>query len=382
MVGRRELGTWRSRLLVAFGVISLGVGVGAALTTQLDISGSWRGLYLLRSDLGRPFLLKDDLLLGEHPRLLAKISFGWARRLLAPPPGPATAGPSLTLEWDQRAGNGLVLNRMADGTELLTMFGRYRDSEGLQPHGLFVGGAVPEVSADASAQDESGMAYHDARGWAHVWCNVNEGLEDETLGRPWPPSKWRYLGSRVLVREPGRIELESNHEVELAGGLLRIDRFASFVAGEPFFRLTIRLLDVGPGPIRYTYLYGDEPWVGHFGSSEGNIGWRPGQLLRHETGIDRTAGVGGILDERSGIADFIAWSGDDLPGFVYVSNHGGQVANPRERVPLDSNEVFFGLEWQGRTLAPGQGRTMVLTIGMARPDPATGIPVAPPGAIR
>jgi hypothetical protein len=122
--------------------------------------------------------------------------------------------------------------------------------------------------------------------------------------------------------------------------------------------------------------------VGHFGSAEGNIGWRPGELIRIETGIDPGAGVAGILDEKSGIADFIAWGGEDPPGFAYVSNQGGQVSNPRRRVPLASNEIFFGLEWLRRALAPGQGRTMQLTIGMARPDPATGIPVAPPGAVR
>jgi hypothetical protein len=373
----------RSRaLIVAVALGLLGLGVLAAATTQVAIDGSWRGLYLLRSDGGRPLLLKDDLLLGEHPRLIAGLSFGWARRLLASRPGEAGAGPALTLEWDPRAGSGLVRNRLSDGTELLTMFGRYRDSDGNRPHGLFVGGAVPEVSADAAAQDQSGMAYHDARGWAHVWCNVNEGLEDEAGHASWPPARWRFLGSGALVNEPGRVTLESSHEVALAGGLLRIDRFAAFVAGEPFFRLTVRLQNLGPGAVHYTYLYGDEPWVGHFGSSEGNVGWRPGQLLRAESAIDPGSGVAGILDEKSGLANFIAWAGGEPPGFVYVSNQGGRMAPPGVRVPLTSNEVFIGLEWLRRRLEPGQRWTVELAIGMARTDPASGVPVAPPGALR
>jgi hypothetical protein len=382
MVDRPGPGAPLSPLLLAAAAAVLLLAVLAAAVTQVDFEGNWRGLYLLHQDSGRPLLLKDDLLLGEHPRLLASVSFGPARQFLAASPAPSAAGPALTLEWNQHAGSGLVRNRLADGTELLTMFSRYRDSDGLQPHGLFVGGAVPEVSADAGSQDQSGMAFHDARGWAHVWCNVNEGLEDDASGRSWPPSKWRFLGSRVVVREPRRVELESHHEVALAGGLLRVDRIAAFVAGEPFFRLTIRLRNLGPGAIRYSYLYGDEPWVGHFGSAEGNIGWRPGELIRIETAIDPGVAVAGILDEKSGIADFIAWGGEDLPGFVYVSNQGGRVSNPRRRVPLTSNEIFFGLEWMGRKLEPGQGRTMLLTIGMARPDPSSGVPAAPPGALR
>jgi hypothetical protein len=380
MVGQRAAGSGRSRLLVVFGAAVLMLGVLAAAVTRVAINGSWRGLYLLRAETGRPLRLQDDLLLGEHPRLIASLSFGWARRFLTAPAGSVDAGPSLTLEWDQRAGGGYVRNRLADGTELLTMFGRYLDSDGLQPHGLFVGGAVPEVSADATAQDQSGMAYHDARGWAHIWCNVNEGLEDDASRSSWPPSRWQFLGSRVRVRTPRLLELESQHELALAGGLLRIERLATFVAGEPFFRLTIRLQNLGPGAVRYTYLYGDEPWVGHFGSAEGNIGWRPGELLRFEGGIEPAAGAAGILDEKSGIANFIAWGGEEPPGFVYISNQGGQVANPRRRVPLTSNEVFVGLEWIGRSLEPGQGRTMRLVIGMAQHDPSSGLPAAPPGS--
>lgn len=382
MVDDRSWGAWRSLALFAGALGLLGLGVLFAASTQLVIQGSWRGLYLLRSERGRPFLLKDDLLLGEHPRLMASVSFGAARRLLSPAPGAAGSGPALTLEWDQRTGSGLVRNRLADGTELLTLFSRYRDSDGLQPHGLFVGGALPEVSADAGAQEQSGMAFQDARGWAHVWCNVNEGLEDELAHAAWTPTRWRYLGSRVLVREPGQVTLESSHELSLAGGLLRVDRFAAFVAGEPFFRLTIRLRNLGPGAVGYTYLYGDEPWVGHFGSAEGNIGWRPGALLRAETPVEPAAGVAGILDERSGLASFIAWSGGEPPDFVYVSNQGGQMASAGQRLPLTSNEIFIGLEWMRRSLGPGQGRTMALALGMARADPATGIPVAPAGALR
>ncbi len=382
MVDHRGQGAWRHRALLAVALGLLGLGCLAAATTQMAIEGSWRGLYLLRSESGRPFLLKDDLLLGEHPQLVGSLSFAWARRFLTARPGPDGAGPTLTLEWDARAGGGLVRNRMADGTELLTMFGRYRDSDGKRPHGLFVGGAVPEVAADAGALDQSGMAYRDARGWSHIWCNVNEGLEDELGTSSWPPGRWRFLGSRVVMQEPGRVALESNHELELAGGRLRIDRFASFVAGEPFFRLTIRFKDLGPGPVSYTYLYGDEPWVGHFGSAEGNIGWRPGELLRYETGVEPGGRVAGILDEKSGLANFIAWGGAETPGFVYVSNRGGEVANPRRRVPLTSNEVFIGLEWLRRRLEPGQERTLELTIGMARLDPVTGLPMAPPGALR
>jgi hypothetical protein len=379
-------GPGRTRLIAIVSLGLLAFGAAGAAATRFEISGAWRGLYLLRSGEGRPFTLKDDLVLGDHPQLVASISFGRARRLARgdePSAVPAVPGaPVLSLEWEERTGRGLVRNRLADGTLLVTMLGSYRDSDGREPQGLFVGGAVPEVSSDASAQNESGMAYRDARGWSHIWCNVNEGLEDGQGRASWPPSKWRFLGSRVLVRQPERVVLESDHELALTGGLLRVDRFATFVAGEPFFRLTIRLQNLGPGPVVLSYLYGDEPWLGHFGSSDGNIGWLPGALVRIAGSFDPAVGHAGIFDERTGLSNFLAWEDEARPSVAYFSNHPGEFTDASRRQPLDSNEVFIGLEWGGLRLRPGEGKTIALAVGMGVIDSQTGRPALPRGVKR
>jgi hypothetical protein len=226
------------------------------------------------------------------------------------------------------------------------------------------------------------MAYRDARGWSHVWCNVNEGLEDAQSGTSWPPGKWRFLGSRVLQRGPERVVLESDHELALSGGLLRVDRFATFVAGEPFFRLVIRLQNLGPGPVALTYLYGDEPWLGHFGSADGNIGWLANALVRTAGRFDTATGYAGIFDEKTGLSNFLAWSGEARPNVGYFSNHPGEFVDASRKEPLASNEVFIGLEWTWLRLPPGTGKTIELAIGMGRIDPATGRPALPPGALR
>jgi hypothetical protein len=46
-----------------------------------------------------------------------------------------------------------------------------------------------------------------------------------------------------------------------------MNRVARFVAGRPYFLLGVTPENVGSVPARYTFLYGDEPWVGNFGEA-------------------------------------------------------------------------------------------------------------------
>jgi hypothetical protein len=345
------------------------------------VSGNWQGIFLLVAKEGVRLELKDDLFLGDGSRLLGGISFSRVRRAFFGAAPVVSSVPWLELDWDYAAGRGIVRNHFADGTELVTLFSRYEDSQGNQPHGLFVGGALPDVSADARNQDESGMSYHDSRGWHHVWCNVNEGIRDDARGEMSFPGQWKFLGARVLIHDRDRVVIESSHELPFSTGPVRMDRFAYFRAGKPWFKLGIRLVNAGDAPARYSYTYGDEPWVGHFGSSAGNVGWVRDAIVRTEgplaPGGHRWAGM---LDEPTGIADFVSWIGEDLPDVVYFANQPG-LNLARTGAPLHSNEVFIGLEWLGRRLAPGDSSSMLLSLGLAQPPPSPGaLPVLPEGA--
>lgn len=373
------LGGWRPRLALvgALALVAL-AGLFAAMT-RVEVTGRWRGLYVLQGRDSPRLEVKDDLLLGDGSRLIASVSLTRVRTLLGfEPAAPRPGEPSLALDWDEREGRGLIRNRFADGTELVTLFGRYEDDDGKTPHGLFVGGAVPDIAADAAHQDQSGMAYHDARGWTHIWCNVNEALVDKGANAFVWPSTWRFLGSRVLVNDGRRVVLETNHEADLKGGTLRMDRFAYFAAGQPWFELGIQLTALGPGPVEYAYLYGDEPWVGRFGSADGNVGWVEERIVLNEELIDPVAHRwGGILDEKSGFANYIEWLGEVAPSQVYFSNAAGKFSPGPGPVPLSSNEVFIGLQWTGQRLRPGEERSIRLAIGLAEHDPATGRPMRP-----
>lgn len=365
----------RRRWLAAWAAIAaLAAGGALVAATDLTLTGHWHGLFLLRGKEGPRLEVKDDLLLGDGSRLVAGLAFSSLRRLqraasLRP------AGPALSLDWDEAEGRGTVTNLLEDGRQVLTQFSRYEESEGGVPQGLFVGGALPESAADVKLQNESGMAILDARGWRHVWCNVNEGLWSPTIGMTYP-SAWKFLGSRVLIRDADRVVIESSHEVQVGSETLRMDRFAYFRAGRPWFKLGIRLVNAGDAPVRFSYGYGDEPWVGNFGDGKANVGWVSEGIVRREGPIDpRAHRWAGIIDEATGLANFVSWIGEELPDRVYFANFPGSAGMQPGR-PLSSNEVFIGLEWHDRVLEPGAGMSILLSLGIAETD-GTGRPRMP-----
>jgi hypothetical protein len=343
------------------------------------VSGNWQGLFLLRGRTPTGFVLKDDLFLGDGSMLVAGISFSRLRRLLAPVPVAEHA--RLEVEWSDAQGNGFVRNYLGDGTEIVTMLSRFQDDEGKIPRGIFVGGALPEVAA-SFVQDESGMTFHDRSGWHHVWCTTNEIMLDVDTQQIVYPSYFEFLGSRVLIRDPDRVVIESSHIYHLKnGGVVRMDRYAYFHAGRPFFKLGIRLSNAGEIPVHLAYSYGDEPWVGHFGSAAGNVGWIGSELVRFEGPVDRNGSrFAGILDEESGIAAFLAWPEELAPDRIYFANEAGSRFK-RLGQPLDSNEIFIGTEWLRVGLRPGESRQILLSIGMARRAAQVGVPELPRGAI-
>ncbi|MCM2332964.1 MAG: hypothetical protein NDI82_03345 [Anaeromyxobacteraceae bacterium] len=378
------LGGWKARVLVGVGLAALAAAGLLLATTRIAVEGRWRGLFLLKARDGRMLELQDDLFLGDGSRLVVGVSFSAARRWLGvevPPPPPGQV--ALDLDWDERSGRGVVRNRLADGRELVTLLGRFEDDQGHHPQGLFVGGAVPDIASDFRNQDQSGMALQAGGRWYHIWCNTNEALVDRDVPgyRNVYPGELRFLGSRVLVHDSQRVVLESQHEATLSRGRLRMDRYAYFTAGEPFFKLGIRLTAVGPGPVTFAYLYGDEPWVGYFGTAEGNYGWLPGRIVRTEGHVDPAANRwAGVVDVKTGLANYLEWQGEDLPDQLYFANQAGRTSDAKLQVPLASNEIFIGLQWVRRRLAPGEGRSIRLIVGLADLDPATGLPARPSSA--
>ncbi len=380
------------RLAVIFVIIP---AILIATLVRFSIEGVFDGIYLLKGT-GRALLeVKDEIFLGEYERLIAKIEYEPLLNMLRPASDEQDheAHAHITYRWNERQGRGFIQSRDPDGSQFITCFGRFVDSNGKSPQGLFMGGGLPysRYAHETVQMNETGMAYFDSREWFHLWCNANEGIAGaNSPDKLVYPSDWEFLGSRVPFATNHELIIHSRHRAIVDQVPFRIDRYALYRAGEPYLVLAIRITNVGQQPAGYFYVYGDEPWVGDYGTSIGNVGWTKDRLLFYEALIDpKENSFVGMYDygnrainekkERfSRMANFIEWIGMVRPQLVYVSNKEGKISDESQHIPLDSpnNRVLF-LQWGPRLLTPGQSDLLIMAIGMAGHDPKSDIPVKP-----
>ena len=355
---------------------------------RVNITGNYDGIFLLKGEEGALFELKDDLFLGDGRRYIAGIDFEHKKEAVCHTvKAGMTQEPYLYFEWNARKGVGFVRNYLPGGRQLLTNFSRFAIGNNREVKGLFVGGGLPAdvFEDDMAKENATGMAYYDGAKWFHIWCTSNEAIFN-SRGEPIYPLAWKYLGSRVLHRDDREIMLESSHEVMMDDVPFRIDRRAYFRAGDTYFVLAISVRNIGGRPAMYTYVYGDEPWVGNYGTSGGNVGWAADGLHDFTDTVDTTrldyAGFFDYGNDETGeghnftwAANFIKWFGESRP-LVWFANSPFDIP-ASGKGPLNSNERSIAVEWGPRTLQPGQSETYTVAIGMADHDAKSGFPVIP-----
>ncbi len=172
---------------------------------------------------------------------------------------------------------------------------------------------------------------------------------------------------------------------------MTISKFLFYEAGDTFCTITTSIVNNGNSPLTFLYMYGDEPWLGDYGSSEGNVGWLQSELVKTERLVNvRTNSFAGFFDYGNDLAgeqhnytrsaNFIEWETDNRPDNAYFSNQTGHFSPPGiddRQIVLSSNDSrFLGLQWK-KTLAPKQSYTFSLAVGMAKNDPLTDFPQIP-----
>jgi len=298
----------------------------------------------------------------------------------------ATGKPLLDVTWNEDTGRGGIKQFRPDGTKLVVTFSRFQDG-GKKAGGLFLGGDLAYGDYDRSADGAtSGMSYYDGRKWNHIWCAANEGFTLHSNDRKaYNAYEWHYLSGRVLKRTDDEVIIQSRHMLQEGDEKVLMNRWVSMKAGDDHLKLNIEFENKGKAKITYNYDYGDEPWVGEFHNSRGDVGWSEKGLITHERFIspreNRYAGywdhgndAAGEKHSYSGYANFIRWPGMH-PSVVYFSNNFESCS---EEKPLSSyNNRVINIGWLSQTLLPGERRTYTLIIGKASINPGTGLPEAP-----
>lgn len=384
---RRKL--WAAVIIV---VVILGAGLGLRLGVRLDITGDWEGLYLLAGP-GKVLTVTDDLFPEDSDLYVTGFALTWFKKSVIAQKCNALSDSSLSVSWNEKQGRGYVKNFFNDGRKLLINLSRFKNEEGVLTSGVFLGGGLPTSDPDCRIKDkdETGMSYFDGGRWYHIWCSVNEAvLPASGNSSPVYPQQWRFLGSRILENSANNISIVSHHWFTVDGVPLFVEKYFFYEAGNAFFTLVTRVKNVGVKPVAFYYLYGDEPWVGHFGTAKGNVGWLKNGLVKTESEIDtKINSYAGLVDygndlagesrRFTGKANFIEWDKSSRPDMAYFSNVAGRFDQSKGgKSPLNNNDCrFLGMEWGPRPLEPAQSFSFTLAIGMAGNDAITGLPVKP-----
>jgi hypothetical protein len=376
-------------LLITVAFVNMAMASVFVFHELFNITSSNSALYFLRAKTGG-VEIKRDLFIEDADRMMFMVDTSNVFNYLMKGMAIARQSPLLELTWDEEEGIGEIKQFRTDGSMLSVCFSRSTDILG-QPKGLFLGGDLPygDKSRDPD-HDTSGFSYFDGEDWHHIWCASNEAFKLVGLERNFTPSDWEFIGSKVLKNTNDEIIVQSSHELDVNGNSILMRRIVSFRAGEDYYVLKIKLTNSGPKPITYGYSWGDEPWLDRYGDSTGDIGWYDGGLIKTEHLISPTkhkyAGfwdygneLAGEDHNYSGYANFVEWF-STTPSLVFFSNAIDKCCD--ETAPLSSKtDRVMNIVWLNQILMSKESKTYTLAIGMAKPDPETGMPVKPDTAI-
>lgn len=279
--------------------------------------------------------------------------------------------------WSPVTGKGDVVETMASGDLVRTCF-----------HCAFPGYTGGLVIGNMNG---SGMGYYPSkpvRGFKaiNVFCAQDESIWDldekaeysygwsENIGTGPDGKRLEYVGGRILEHDDYHVVLAS----ENAGGCYRVFKVAVAKAEARTWIIATRIQNRCDHRIHFELWSGDDPWIGLYASSEGDVGWTPQGIVRTETalGLGQFTSGGfydlGAAGERPGSfsnqANFFALDPAlPLPDFVAFANRfahrSKEVDSSR---PLDNKTMTaLNLGWRARSLAPGESMDMAMALGLA-----------------
>lgn len=363
---------------------------GFLVLVDFNLVDNYYGFFILKKEKGIGIELTNDLYPDQARRLLFKIDLNpFLENIVIKTFKSRDEYPFLSYVWDKKNGRGFVKNLLNEKEKILYIFSRYKEEKGIVPKGLFLGGELPitSYSEDKDFLNDTGMAYFDGYRWYHIWCTTNQGFSSvQNTDVMYPPSQWKFLGSEKVKNGEDKLVLKSSHIAYVDGVPFAVDRYAYFKAGEPYFILEMKIKNIGDNIGGFFYVYGDEPWVGDYGYSEGDVGWTKDGLILTEKQIDpKKYNFVGLYDygndligephNFTNMANFVEWEPENPPTTVYFSNQFGSVD---EKKPLahQLNRVV-SLQWGPIYLMPNQIYNLKFAVGMAIGNPSFKIPMKP-----
>ena len=308
-----------------------------------------------------------------------------------PPDEPAPHSGTIDSSWDPVNGRGVVRLDRADGSRVEL---RFHDGFAGYTGGLVLG-------------SQNGPAF---RYWPPgvdpeskplaIWCAQDESIRDrgrdleyswgwsENLGTGPGGVPLRYLRGAVMQEGDDGVTLVSEHAAEP----LQVVRRAR-IRPDGTVLMDVRLTNTSDYDFAFDLWTGDDPWVGEYGTAEGDRGWFDGGVFDNERSLEPAeVGCLGVVDREVTLGEgeaartfavanaFCLSPASARPDQVHFANrfaHGPDEVHPE--LPLEgSTMTAFNLGWIDVKLAPGEQLELAYALGMADASgSAEDVPVPP-----
>lgn len=287
--------------------------------------------------------------------------------------------PRLQVEWDPATGKGAVNHRTASGDWFRTCF--HCGYEG------YAGGLV------IGNYNGSGFGYYPRtpiRGHKRInlFCAQDESIwdRDEAVEYTYGWSENYGKGDDGIVLEyvkggmPHRADDETVLRSVNAKGCYQVTKVAHTRADVSWWIIATRIENTCDHPIHFDFFSGDDPWLGLYRSSDGDVGWTPDGLVPSEAYLGLGGfQAGGIYDRgnprlgqsKSSFTNqanvVVLDPVTPLPNRTFFANaFAHSESEIDDSRPLDNKTLTaLNLGWTDRTLQPGEGLTVAMALGRA-----------------
>jgi hypothetical protein len=271
----------------------------------------------------------------------------------------------IDLKWDPTTGRGTI--SLITATHQMEL--RFQDRFDGYSGGLYPGSMNrPAVTLFRPGLDVAPVA---------IWCAQDESIWDHRLQVEFAPGwsenfghgpdgrKLQYREGRIIKRSPQSVLLSSQNSAMP----YEVTKWVSVhLEGTMVVRTQIR--NISDQDVTFDLWSGDDPWVGDYGTSRGDVGWHNGQWVKIEHKVDLSAsrclGIADLQNSRWKTANYLClYSESPLPTTVYFANsfaHEDGDVSPGK--PLNSATMTaFNLGWRNILLQPGETFEISYAIG-------------------
>lgn len=312
-------------------------------------------------------------------------------RTLPAKPDAASRPARFEMGWDPATGRGKVVENQDNGDRLVTCFHcGYPGYTG----GLLIGnyggpgmGLYPRVPIRGyseinvfCAQDESLWDRDEDIEYSYGWSeNFGDGPDGKRL---------EYKRGQILVHDGHQVALAS----ENAGGCYRVRKTVYTQEGWNAWISATQVSNQCDHPVRFHFHSGDDPWLGRYASSDGDVGYTQDHIVRKEESF--VAGrftAGGLYDlgnselgqDDKGFSNqanhFALDPALPLPDFSAIANRFAHTpAEVHSDKPLDNKSMTaLNLGWRDLLLAPGESFHTAMALGLAQTGAPGSLPRVP-----